>query len=55
MNLKTILSALAVVLVLAACGNKGPLVMPPKPEPAVQPESPPASSAPAGEDDDGRR
>ena len=36
MNLKTILSAVAVVLVLAACGNKGPLVMPQKPVPVEE-------------------
>lgn len=55
MNMKTAVSILIAALLLAACGNKGPLVMPPKPEPAVQPESPPAPSVPAGEDDDGRR
>ena len=49
MNLKTILSALAVVLVLAACGNKGPLVMPQKPVPVEQemPAPPPAETPPA--------
>ena len=55
MNLKTILSALAVVLVLAACGNKGPLVMPQKPvdvpvtpAPAdAAPESPAPAASPA--------
>ena len=51
MNLKTILSALAVVLVLAACGNKGPLVMPQKPVPVEQemPAPPPAETPPATE------
>ena len=49
MNLKTILSAVAVVLVLAACGNKGPLVMPQKPVPVEQemPAPPPAETPPA--------
>ena len=49
MNLKTILSAIAVVLVLAACGNKGPLVMPQKPVPVEQemPAPPPAETPPA--------
>ena len=46
MNLKTILSALAVVLVLAACGNKGPLVMP-EPQPPAQPVTTPAEPAAA--------
>ena len=31
------LFALLLVLALAACGNKGPLVMPPSPVPADQP------------------
>ena len=48
MNLKTILSALAVVLVLAACGNKGPLVLPDKPAPAGTPDKP-ATEQPAGD------
>ena len=49
MNLKTILSAVAVALVLAACGNKGPLVMPQKPVPVEQemPAPPPAETPPA--------
>lgn len=51
MNLKTILSAVAVVLLLAACGNKGPLVMPQKPVPVEQemPAPPPAETPPATE------
>jgi predicted small lipoprotein YifL len=51
MNLKTILSAVAVVLVLAACGNKGPLVMPQKPVPVEQemPAPPPAETPSATE------
>ena len=47
MNLKTILSAVAVVLVLAACGNKGPLVMPQKPVPVEEQEVKPAPQPPA--------
>ena len=49
MNLKTMLSAVAVVLALAACGNKGPLVMPQKPVPVEQemPVPPPADASPA--------
>ncbi|HEY0334774.1 MAG TPA: lipoprotein [Stenotrophomonas sp.] len=38
----------AAFLVLAACGNKGPLVMPQKPVPVeVQPATPPATQEPA--------
>jgi|GEM_PF-817175 len=49
MKIKTVISAVAVVLVLAACGNKGPLVMPQKPVPVEQelPAPPPAEPAPA--------
>ncbi|AKC86482.1 LPS translocon maturation chaperone LptM [Pseudoxanthomonas suwonensis] len=45
MNTKTVLSAAAVALALAACGNKGPLVMPQEPVPAEQevPVPPPAA------------
>jgi predicted small lipoprotein YifL len=49
MNAKTTLSALAAALLLAACGNKGPLVMPQKPVPVEQetPAPPPADATPA--------
>jgi len=49
MNAKTALSvaATALVLLLAACGNKGPLVMPQKPVPVEVPSAEPA--APAGD------
>ena len=53
MNAKTMLSALAVALLLAACGNKGPLVMPQKPVPVEQetpapvPDEAPPAAAPA--------
>lgn len=43
MNAKLIVSAVATALLLAACGNKGPLVMPQKPVPVEQP----APAAPA--------
>jgi len=43
-----IAAAGAVLLVLSACGNKGPLVMPQKPVPVeVQPVAPPATETPA--------
>ena len=45
MKTKTALAILAAALLLAACGNKGPLVMPQKPVPVEQ-ELP---EAPAGE------
>jgi len=47
MNAKTVVAALFAVLLLAACGNKGPLVLPPKPVPADQ-----GAPAPAGDVDD---
>ena len=47
MNAKTTLSAIVVVLLLAGCGNKGPLVMPQKPVPVEQ--EVPAPSAPAAD------
>lgn len=49
MNAKTVVAALFAVLLLAACGNKGPLVLPPKPVPADQGAPAPA---PAGDVDD---
>ena len=55
MNAKTAFTglapALAIALLLAACGNKGPLVMPQKPVPVEQemPAPPPAEQAPADE------
>ena len=36
MNVKTVATALIAVLLLAACGNKGPLVMPQKPVPVEE-------------------
>ena len=55
MNMKTAISILITALLLAACGNKGPLVMPPKPEPAVPQDTAPAPAVPADKDDDGGR
>ena len=51
MNVKTVATALIAVLLLAACGNKGPLVMPQKPVPVEQemPAPPPAETPPATE------
>ena len=37
MKTKTLLAASVFVLLLAACGNKGPLVMPQKPVPVEEP------------------
>ncbi|KAF1685251.1 hypothetical protein B1992_12790 [Pseudoxanthomonas broegbernensis] len=51
MNAKLRLSAAAATLLLAACGNKGPLVMPQKPVPVTLPTpAPPASAEPAPAD-----
>jgi predicted small lipoprotein YifL len=51
MNIKTLLVASVLVPLLAACGNKGPLVMPQKPVPVEQemPAPPPAETPPATE------
>ncbi|UWX03930.1 lipoprotein [Pseudoxanthomonas sp. NC8] len=37
MNAKPLIAATAIALLLAACGNKGPLVMPQKPVPVEEP------------------
>ena len=50
MNAKTILSAIVVVLLLAGCGNKGPLVLPEKPA-AAEPATPEPADEPAPTDD----
>lgn len=54
MNIRALLSAavLSSTLLLAACGNKGPLLPPPAPEaPEEWPaDGPPAAPVPAGED-----
>ena len=42
MNAKTVLSVLIATVLLSACGNKGPLVLPEKPAAAE-----PASATPA--------
>lgn len=49
MNIKLRFSAIAAVLLLAACGNKGPLVMPQQPVPVEQevPAPSPVEPAPA--------
>ena len=51
MNVKTVATALIAVLLLAACGNKGPLVMPDQPAPAAAAPSatPPADDAASGD------
>lgn len=48
MKAKTAVLALVVALLLAACGNKGPLVLPQKPDPAQQ-EAP---ATPVDDEDD---
>lgn len=52
MKAKTYACALIAILLLAACGNKGPLVLPEKPAPATQ-----DAPAPSGDldDEDGRQ
>jgi predicted small lipoprotein YifL len=46
MNIKTLLVASVLVPLLAACGNKGPLVMPQQPVPVEQPvPAPPPAPA----------
>ena len=51
MNIKRIAIATFLLSLLAACGNKGPLVMPQKPVPVEQemPAPPPAETPPATE------
>ncbi|KAF1697167.1 LPS translocon maturation chaperone LptM [Pseudoxanthomonas koreensis] len=47
MNTKTLCAAAVIALLLAACGNKGPLVMPQKPVPVEQESTaPPADATP---------
>ncbi|PJK09730.1 hypothetical protein CO614_09245 [Lysobacteraceae bacterium NML120232] len=49
------LTPLALILVLAACGNKGPLTLPQKPVPVETPAEPaPAPDSAASKDDGGR-
>ncbi|MBO9718259.1 MAG: lipoprotein [Pseudoxanthomonas sp.] len=43
MNAKPLIAATAIALLLAACGNKGPLVMPQKPVPVEEPAPAPAA------------
>lgn len=56
MNISRILIVLAGLGLLAACGNKGPLVMPQKPVPVEQPAAPtapaPAAATPPAEASD---
>ena len=52
MNVKTVATALIAVLLLAACGNKGPLVLPEQPEPAEQDSPEPAPVEGSAEDND---
>ena len=53
MNTKTAASLLIAALLLAACGNKGPLVLPQKPEPAGQGTPVPADDVDDDDDGDG--
>lgn len=48
MNAKILFAALPIALLLAACGNKGPLVMPQKPVPVEEP-TPAAPADPAAD------
>ncbi len=50
MNAKTAASLLIAALLLAACGNKGPLVLPEKPA-AAEPATPEPADEPAPTDD----
>ena len=50
MNMKTAISILITALLLAACGNKGPLVLPEKPA-AAEPATPEPADEPAPTDD----
>ena len=50
MNTKTAASLLIAALLLAACGNKGPLVLPEKPA-AAEPATPEPVPEPAQTDD----
>ena len=50
MNTKTAASVLIAALLLAACGNKGPLVLPEKPA-AAEPATPEPADEPAPTDD----
>ena len=50
MNTKTAASLLIAALLLAACGNKGPLVLPEKPA-AAEPATPEPVPEPAPTDD----
>ena len=51
MNTKSVLTALIATLLLAACGNSGPLVLPDKPDPAGQQQ--PADGASDADDGNG--
>ncbi len=44
-----LVAAASALLVLTACGNKGPLVMPQKPVPVEEQEVKPADAPPAGQ------
>ena len=50
MNAKTVLSVLIATVLLSACGNKGPLVLPEKPA-AAEPATPEPADEPAPTDD----
>ena len=50
MNAKTVLSVLIATVLLSACGNKGPLVLPEKPA-AAEPATPEPVPEPAPTDD----
>ena len=47
-----LVAAACALLVLTACGNKGPLVLPEQPEPAEQDSPEPAPAEGAAEDND---
>lgn len=49
MNAKLCFYAIAAVLLLAGCGNKGPLVMPQKPVPVEEPAPAEPATQPADE------
>ncbi len=54
MNRILVLASLALALLLAACGNKGPLVLPAAPaEETVEPGAPQADELPAPPAEDG--
>ena len=51
--MRALLLLVTCVLVLSACGYRGPLYLP-KPKPEAQKPAPPTTPAPKKEDDDGK-